>query len=77
MTAEVRGVRSPGGRRVRSTGGRRGLRGEAGKRVDGVAPGRPQSFQDQHRQVIDCSPGNDARPRSKGWNVLWRNGSLH
>ena len=32
---------------------------EPGKsfRVDGVSPGRPQSFRYQHRPVDDCSPG--------------------
>ena len=34
-----------------------GLCGGAGKRVDGVFPGRPQSFQHQRRPVDDCSPG--------------------
>ena len=29
---------------VQRTGGGRGLRGGAGVRVDGVSPGRPQSF---------------------------------
>ena len=42
------------GRRI---GGGRGLCGGAGKRVDGVFPGRPQSFRHQRRPVDDCSPG--------------------
>ena len=37
-------------------GGRR-LRGGPGKRVDGMFPGRPQSFRHQRRPVNDCSPG--------------------
>ena len=48
-TAEVRGDRR--------TDGGRGLRGGSGIRVDGMFPGRPQSFRYQHRPVNDCSPG--------------------
>ena len=48
-TAEVRDVR-------RIDGGR-GLCGGSGKRVEGVFPGRPQSFRNQRRPVDDCSPG--------------------
>ena len=48
-TAEVRDVRR--------TGGGRGLCGGPGKIVDGVSPGRPQSFRYQGRSVDDCSPG--------------------
>ena len=42
---------------VRRNGGGRGLRGGAGKRVDGVFPGRPQSLRHQRRPLYDCSPG--------------------
>ena len=35
----------------------RRIGGEPGKRVDGVFPGRPQSFRHQRRPVDDCSPG--------------------
>ena len=39
-------------------GGGRGLCGGSGtRRVDGVFPGRPQSFRHQRRPVDDCSPG--------------------
>ena len=38
-------------------GGERGLRGGPGKRVDGVFPGRLQSFRYQRRPVDNCSPG--------------------
>ena len=38
-------------------GGRRLRGGGAGKMVDGVFPGRPQSFRHQRRPVDDCSPG--------------------
>ena len=48
-TAEVRDVRR--------NGEGRGLCGGAGKRVDGVFPGRFQSFRHQRRPVDDCSPG--------------------
>ena len=33
--------------------------GGAGKRVDGVFPGRPQSFRHQRRPVDDCSLAQD------------------
>ena len=51
-TAEVRDVR-------RSDDGGRGLRGGAGKRVNGISPGRPQRFSYQRRPVVDdcSSPG--------------------
>ena len=42
--------------RVRKIGGGRGLCEGPGKRVDGVFPGRPQSFRHQRRPVDDCSP---------------------
>ena len=51
------GYETPEVRDVRRIGGRRGLCGGSGKRVDGVFPGRPQSFRHQHRPVDDCSPG--------------------
>ena len=44
-------------RDVRRNGGGRGLCGGPGKRVDGVFPGRHQSFRHQRRPVDDCSPG--------------------
>ena len=44
-------------RGVRRNSGGRGLCGGPGKRVDGVFPGRPQSFRHQRRPVDDCSPG--------------------
>ena len=34
-----------------------GLRGRAGKMVDGVFPGRPQSLRHHRRPVDDCSSG--------------------
>ena len=49
MTAEVRDVHR--------NGGEQGPRGGPGKRVDGVFPGRPQSFRHQRQPVDDCSPG--------------------
>ena len=48
-TAEVRDVRR--------NGGGRGLCRGPGKIVDGVFPGRSQSFRHQRRPVDDCSPG--------------------
>ena len=44
-------------RDVWRNGGRHGLRGGPGKRVDGVFPERSQSFRHQCRPVDDCSPG--------------------
>ena len=44
----------PGVRRTDGAG--RGC-GGVGKRVDGVSPGRPQSFRYQRRPLDDCSLG--------------------
>ena len=44
-------------RDVWRNGGGRGLCRGPGKRVDGVFPGRSQSFRHQRRLVDDCSPG--------------------
>ena len=52
--------------------GARSVWGGAGKRVDGVFPGRPYSFRHQRRPVDDCSPGRGGMPR----NISWRNGFL-
>ena len=46
-TAEVRDVRRNGWK--------------AGKTVDGVSPGRPQSFRHQRRPVEDCSPQDEGK----------------
>ena len=51
----------------------RGLRGGPGKRVDGVFPGRPQSFRHQRRPVDDCSPGRGGMAQDGGT----RGGSFH
>ena len=45
----------------------------AGKRVDGVFPGRLQSFRHQRRAVDDCSPGR-GRMAQKGGT---RGGTFH
>ena len=42
---------------TRTAGWGRGLRGGAGKRVDGVLPGRPQNFRHQHRPMDDSNRG--------------------
>ena len=57
-TAEVRAIRR--------IGGRRGLCGGPGKRVDGVFPGRPQYFRHQRRPVNDCSPGRGGMVQNGG-----------
>ena len=44
-------------REFRRIGGGGGLCGGEEKRVDGVFPGRPQSFRYQRRPVDDCNPG--------------------
>ena len=64
-TAEVRDVRR--------NGGGRGLCGGPGKRVDGVFPGRPQSFRHQRRPVDDCSPGRGGMVQ----NGRIRGGTFH
>ena len=56
-------------RAVRRIGGGRGIREEAGKRVDGVFPGRPQSFRYQLRPVDECSPGLGGMDGARRWNL--------
>ena len=53
-------------RDVWSNGGGRGLCGGPGKRVDGVFPGRPQTFRHQRRPVDDCSPGRRGMVQNGG-----------
>ena len=64
-TAEVRNFRR--------NGGRRGLCGGPGKRVDGVFPGRSNSFRHQRRPVDDCSPGRGEMAQ----NGRTRGGTFH
>ena len=63
-------------RDVRRNGGRRGLCGGPGKRVDGVFPGRLQSFRHQRRPVDDCTPGQggmaqNGRTRAEYFIAKW------
>ena len=51
---------------VRKIDGGRGLWGGAGKRVDGVFLGRPQSFRHQRRPVNHCSPGRGGMAQDGG-----------
>ena len=61
-------------RGVRRIGGRRGLRGRPGKRVDGVFPGKAQSIRHQRRSVVeDCSPGREGMTQDGGT----RGGTFH
>ena len=60
-------------RDVRRIGGGRGLCGGPVKRVDGVFPGRPQSFRHQRRPVDDCSPGRGGMAQNGGT----RGGTFH
>ena len=60
-------------RDVRRNGGGRGLCGRPGKRVNGVFPGRPQSFRHQRRPVDDCSPGRGGIEQDGGS----RGGTFH
>ena len=60
-------------RDVRRIGGRRGLCGGPGKIMDGVFPGRPQSFRHQRRPVDDCSPGRGGTAQDGGT----RGGTFH
>ena len=64
-TAEVRDVWR--------NGGGRGLCRGPGKRVDGVFPGRSQSFRHQRRPVDDCSPGRGGMEQ----NGRTRGGTFH
>ena len=48
--------------------------GGAGKRVDGVFPGRPNA--DQWTIAAQGERRNGAERRNKGRNVSWRKGSL-
>ena len=65
MTAEARD-----GRRI---GGGLGLCRGPGRRVDGVFPGRSQSFRHQRRPVDDCSPGRGGMAQ----NSRTRGGTFH
>ena len=47
--------------------------GGAGKTVDVVFPGRPQSFRPQRRPVDDCSPGRGGMAQNGGT----RGGTFH
>ena len=50
----------------------RELCGGPGKRVDGVFPGRPQSFRHQRRPANDCSPGRgEWRRRAEHFMAKW------
>ena len=60
-------------RYVRRIDGGRGLCGGRGKIVDGVFPGRPQSFRHQRRLVDDCSPGRGGMTQNGGL----RGGTFH
>ena len=57
-TAEVRDVRR--------IGGEPGLCGGAGKRVDDMFPGGPQSFRRQRRPVNDCCPRRGEMAQNSG-----------
>ena len=60
-------------RDVRRNGGGSGLYGGPGKRVDGVFPGRSQSFPHQRRPVDDSSPGRGEMAQTG----RTRGGTLH
>ncbi|CAN0189293.1 unnamed protein product [Ascophyllum nodosum] len=51
---------------VRRIGGGCGLCGGPEKRVDGMFPGRPQSFRHQRRPVNDCNPGRGGKAQNGG-----------
>ena len=67
------GYGTPEVRDVRRIGGGRGRCGGPGKRVDGVFPGRPQSFRHQRRPVDNCSPGRGGIAQNGGT----RGGTFH
>ena len=60
-------------RDVRIIGGGRGLCGGPGRKVDGVFPGRPQSFRHQRRLEDDCNPGRGgmAEQGAEHFMVKW------
>ena len=60
-------------RDFRGIGGRRGLCGRPGKRLDGAFPGRPRSFRHQRRPMGDCSPGRGGIVQNGGT----RGGTFH
>ena len=60
-------------RDIRRIGGKRGLCGGAGKRVDEGFTGRPQSFRHQRRPVNDCGPGRGGIAKNGGT----RGGTFH
>ena len=60
-------------RDVRRIGGGRGLRGGPGTIVDGVFPGRSQTFRHERRPVDDCSPGRGEMVQ----DGLTRGGTFH
>ena len=60
-------------RDVRRNGGGRGLCGGPENRVNGVFPGRSQSFRHQRRPVDDCSPGRGGMAQ----NGRTRGGTFH
>ena len=60
-------------RDVRRNVGGRGLCGGPGKRLDGVFPGRPQSFRHQRRPLDDCNPGRGGIAQ----NGKTRGGTFH
>ena len=64
-------------RDVRRIGGRRGLRGGACKRVDGVFPERPQSFRHQRRPMDDCSLGREGMAQDGGTRSGTMGGTFH
>ena len=82
----VRGIRGAhGGHKiaevcdVQRTGGGRGLRGGAGKRVDGVSSWTISDLLASKLTSGRLQPrtrGNGVRLWNKGRNVSWRNGSL-
>ena len=60
-------------RDVRRIGGGYGLRGGLGKRVDGVFPGRPQSFRHQRCPLENSNPGRGGMAQDGGT----RGGTFH
>ena len=61
---------------VRRIGERRGLRGGPGKRVDGMFPGRHQSFRHERRPVDDCSPRRGGMAQSGGTKGITFHGKM-
>ena len=73
FVARMEGTRLPKCVMFGGNGGGRGLCRGPGQKVDGVFPGRSQSFRHQRRPVDECSPGRGGMAQ----NGRTRGGTFH